>query len=1246
MTLAPSPISKAILALVALLSIILSGPTIAHAQTEDAAVRLKDANLILSRIPDGWNTNQLSEKSENGTVFSATHSQNGSLCLIACSLVGMDHQPTPDMIAEELIDTYAHSNTIEVRSTERSAKTLLGMNGLRVTLRGISRGEKVNVIAWVGASNGREYRFTVIVPGNEAAAIVVLNDWLAQLKLIDATARIDAVALPAPKPFTSPRFGYTISLPGGVGWRQVTSDSSGIASVEFAAGIGGHTYFVVQPLYLGADVDPEDLGKACSMQTANSWTSATTKTPIKIGNDFAGFLLTRNPDGKQQPFHYRSLIVGGRNCAFLVMGWTSRKDQIMSVESALRAVKLDTIPLPNERRAPRRKSATAATLFEKRSDQTNPTAGLAQNELGLLTMARGQPEVAAEIFESALDECVEPTICSNYLQALLGSKDLDRAVEVLPLMLKTFPRDEQIATQGATVYEMVNQPEQAIEMYRIIFPAKQHDDARFARFIELLLERHDTDLAKRHIAAYKKHTDNDVVASLEADTFLEMNEPAKALSLLEKRITTRMPPERLLVSYCIALVRLDRTEEAIKKLDALERDNGTSPELLVIRGQTYLLSSDYEKAKTAFEAAQRLRPNDATIQQYVLASSARSGQGSNAALNQPIDAVPLPVGLQAGDASKLDQSAGAGYQLYGKATRFEQGKRQRTTTYQTINIFDQNGVDTFTTITLELNPTFERIYVNTLEVMDESGKVIQTGNPQTYYLQDRDKEGVASFKQSACLPVPGLRPGCTIRLVATKETKSIQDQLDFTDEWLGHFYPTLDAFYSLSGDVERIKSVEHFGVSKQVSPGQILWTIRNPPRVVLEPMMSPAESFLPRVSILDNDRTWTGEAMAYQQMIASRLASIEAVKNELHSLQIEGKTPMQKLRAVVEHVDKKFTYKALAFGPRARMPTDPAEILRNRYGDCKDMSLITHLLLTEAGVKSNLALVHARGPVTTELPSLDQFDHMIVHVPDCEGSWWIDCTGDDADPIMTSIPPFYLQGRDALILDGVKSQLVHIPDWDSSTSNVQIDRKVELTEEGRLKVEDQINLRGAIAHYYRSAIRETEASRREAKIVELCALRTNEIRDSHASAENVDDYLKPLSLRVRFSPRQKLKLAGSRLVGDLPTTLETFIIAPELIDDRKTPMYDAYGVHLNIQLSLSLPNGMLLEGIDNKPINLASDFGKGSVRFARNDRGYAGELSIASPSIEAPAAKYAPFCEWRQSIVDAWAIPLIVTKSK
>ncbi len=1239
------PAMLALLAVIACLASILSNPALA--QRPPASIQFDEHNLQIDRVPDGWRASNDFLKAESNVIYSAVDAVHESLLLIAAASVGVEHQPTSDMMADDLLASYRQLVATEIRSSERSPKVVAGINGTRICLRATTGGKKLSIVAWVGASNGREYKLAVLSPGSEAGAIVMLNDWLGHVQLINPGAKITAADLPAPPKFSSKRYGYSISLPARAGWAAMPTENAGLPNVEYAATIGGHTHLAIQALYLGADAAPEDVAHAMLQFTASPWEAMTKRTSAELEGGFIGYQVGAESQGKEKPWNYRSLIVQGRRCAFMVFGWTTRKDQLLNIEEALKSVDFTSVPDPSKPGAPANRWKTIGALFDKRSaPPQGSVVGLAQNALGLLTLTNGDPRDAAKIFQTALEERFDSTVSYNYLHSLLEARDINNALEVATLAMKQFPEHDKIACDAAMLFELTHQPEKAIEIYRMLFPDRLQDDERFARFIDMLLDRHDTDLAKRHIAAYRKHADNDFVAALDADVLVEMNEPAKAVDLLKSRITSRMPEDRLLMSYCGALVKAERSDEAVKALDKLESENGTSAHLSVIRGHVMIMAGEYDKAKIAYEAALKLQPNDPEIKQFVLNASSYLGQGSNAALKTAIEPVPLAEEFLKKSSDALDHSAGAGYRLYAKASQFETGKKQKTTTYELIELYDQNGVDAFNMLTLDLDPMRDRLYVNTLEVLDENGTVIERGKPENYYVQDQEKDGIGSFKQVANLPVPGLRPGCTIRLVATREERSPSEKLDFTEEWLGHRYPTAVSVYSINGDIEHIKSVELNGVKKTTAAKSIVWTINNPPRMHLEPLMPPPSTFVPCIVASGAQTNWKAEADLYLKMIAPRLEPNPVVKKEYESLNISNQTPSEKLRAVVDHVDKKFTYNALAFGPRARMPTDPADIIRNRYGDCKDMAMLTHLLLREAGVKSNLAVVRMHGAVTPSLPSLDQFDHMIVNVPDCDGSWWIDCTGDNIDPITKTPPPIYLEGREALVLDGDNSRLVHLPEWDASTSNVNIERTVQLQPDGQMTVSDQVELNGAIAHYYRSSIRASEASRRESTIVEMCALQSNEIRNYHARAESVDDYLKPLTLHVDYSPRQKLRTAGTRLVGNLPSALERQLLSPELIRDRQTPMCVQMGMHVKVKLAVALPPGMTLEGIDTTPQVLETPFGKGEIRFSQSSGKFTGEFNLQSPPVTAPASDYEKYCEWRQSVIDSWSIPLIVTRPK
>src|SRR5690606_6900842 len=135
-------------------------------------------------------------------------------------------------------------------------------------------------------------------------------------------------------------------------------------------------------------------------------------------------------------------------------------------------------------------------------------------------------------------------------------------------------------------------------------------------------------------------------------------------------------------------------------------------------------------------------------------------------------------------------------------------------------------------------------------------------------------------------------------------------------------------------------------------------------------------------------------------------------------------TESERIAAIAGHVQSGLAYRAIAFGPRALIPTPADQIVQTAFGDCKDHSLLMHLLLKAAGVESYLTLVRFPGDIHPGVPSLDQFNHMILMVP-ALGDRFIDAT-DKHTSIMLPVP-YGLGGQTALVLDPQQPRLVPIP---------------------------------------------------------------------------------------------------------------------------------------------------------------------------------------------------------------------------
>ena len=96
----------------------------------------------------------------------------------------------------------------------------------------------------------------------------------------------------------------------------------------------------------------------------------------------------------------------------------------------------------------------------------------------------------------------------------------------------------------------------------------------------------------------------------------------------------------------------------------------------------------------------------------------------------------------------------------------------------------------------------------------------------------------------------------------------------------------------------------------------------------------------------------------------------------------------------LDFVQQQVRYLGLEFGLNSHLPHTPAEVLKNRYGDCKDKSNLLVQLLQKNGIEAYSALVSYsyREGFSDYLPSPFAFDHAIVMANVSGKKVWLDPT--------------------------------------------------------------------------------------------------------------------------------------------------------------------------------------------------------------------------------------------------------------
>ncbi|MDX1997608.1 MAG: DUF3857 domain-containing protein [Thermoanaerobaculia bacterium] len=133
-----------------------------------------------------------------------------------------------------------------------------------------------------------------------------------------------------------------------------------------------------------------------------------------------------------------------------------------------------------------------------------------------------------------------------------------------------------------------------------------------------------------------------------------------------------------------------------------------------------------------------------------------------------------------------------------------------------------------------------------------------------------------------------------------------------------------------------------------------------------------------------------GEVVAWALPLyrSAREPEVVALARELAA----GGSPAARALAAVRFVQDEVRYFAAPVGPASHAPQAPTEVLRRRYGDCKDKSRLLVELLRELGIEAWPAFVASElhGGIREFLPAPSAFDHVIVAARLDGRTFWID----------------------------------------------------------------------------------------------------------------------------------------------------------------------------------------------------------------------------------------------------------------
>lgn len=161
---------------------------------------------------------------------------------------------------------------------------------------------------------------------------------------------------------------------------------------------------------------------------------------------------------------------------------------------------------------------------------------------------------------------------------------------------------------------------------------------------------------------------------------------------------------------------------------------------------------------------------------------------------------------------------------------------------------------------------------------------------------------------------------------------------------------------------------------------------------------------------LSNSPEWQDIARWGSALFEPAIDDSPAVAAQVARLQRDYPAPEQQIAAALKFVQTEIRYLGIELGQSSHKPASAAKVLQQRYGDCKDKSVLLVSILRQLGHQALPVLVNTdlNATITERLPSAGVFDHAIVKLDFNGKSYWLDPTRSfQAGPLDALYQPDY-----------------------------------------------------------------------------------------------------------------------------------------------------------------------------------------------------------------------------------------------
>lgn len=324
-------------------------------------------------------------------------------------------------------------------------------------------------------------------------------------------------------------------------------------------------------------------------------------------------------------------------------------------------------------------------------------------------------------------------------------------------------------------------------------------------------------------------------------------------------------------------------------------------------------------------------------------------------------------------------------------------------------VLSPSAVQNASELSLDFDPSFERLVIHDVTIV-RGGARIDALDPEEIRVIDKEDETenrIYDGERTALLFIKDVRPGDVIDSSWSLAGSNPILKGRYTDEYdLSTAVPVKRLRHRLVWPVAR--PLQWRGADPAIAmrngAQELVWELQNVPAIDVEDSLP--SWFEPWRTVQITEFASWQEVAAWAHALFGLDARSQAEVKEL-AAKIASEHPSRDARitAAIRFVQDDIRYLGIEMGRNSHEPHQPWETLEQRWGDCKDKTLLLVALLRELGVEAWPALVNTRlaRRLDEKLPSPFLFDHVIAQVIEEGRTYWIDGTIADQGGTLATI---------------------------------------------------------------------------------------------------------------------------------------------------------------------------------------------------------------------------------------------------